>query len=1135
MIESLAILGLAKITETVFTPILKDIAKETAVNVSASYIGKAFEKVFSVVNKGALTKATGRSLKELLDLIENELLDADYSDDELRSMIPHIKLFIEHPDVIGCFEPLYLDPDYKLDPKIFAESWNSVDIPELPSSFSWQRIAKRFNREVGKIRNDSADELKETFDTLQANRNSNALVELAGLPPEFDLDNYQEALLERFGNLSLDSINADGAAYDKVRLWSVFVPQSARECHLYQPQLLELPKEHQKFLIAKGEIDSGELEELEKFQQEQRKAYFDEPLGSILDSCNDPNLNSMVVLGDPGSGKSTLLRYLALEWARNENANERYKQTLPILIELRDYNLWECNNGKSFTSYLHYASNWHRLNQQTLDHLLKQPDRVVLLLDGLDEVFDPAQREQVINDIHRFSNDYSGTRIIVTSRVVGYKAKRLRDAGFSDFMLQDLDSRQIDEFLHRWHEITFEDKKEAQKKRDRLSKAIHASPSISMLAGNPLLLTMMAILNRYQELPRDRVLLYQKSAEVLLQQWDTERGLADFPEISKEIDLRTKTAILRKVAYRMQNGKVKGEAANIIKGQDLTDLIEEYLQEELNFQQSRNAANALVRQLRERNFILCFLGADSYAFVHRTFLEYFCAAEIAHQFKEEQSLLLPGLKQVYHKHYRDDDWAEVLRLVCGQVDEQFVGDIVEQLVGETDLDSWDGNSYLPEIPLAVWCFGEARKISKLSNVGEMLFTHIKTLFNTRVNILEPKFYEALITATKGLNNNWPGAKKSPPKEELKSRMHHSHIFWPEFNSALFQDKKQILEFSLSSSWAVRSGAISSLATNWQDESTRALLIKLAKDDENIIPRREAIQALAKNWKDESTRALLIERARDDEDEYPRRKALGALIEHWRDESTRALLIERATDDENSSPRVAALKALAEHWRDDLTRSLLIERATDDEHASPRVAALRALAKHWGNDLTRSLLIERATDDEHESPRAAALLALAEHWRDDLTRSLLIERATDDEHESPRCNALEALSKYWHDESICELLIERAKDDVHADPREAALEALEEHWLDVITVYKFIFERARIDGIATRIIGQKHSEFGGIIFTEDFDGVAPYLNPKVGLTSEHIKEAAEIAKVTNIPEALKSLSEHLGWDISQGSS
>ena len=244
--------------------------------------------------------------------------------------------------------------------------------------------------------------------------------------------------------------------------------------------------------------------------------------------------------------------------------------------------------------------------------------RVVLLLGGLDEVFDPAERERVVNDIHRFSNDYKHVRIVVTSRVVGYQPHRLRNADFRHFMLQDLDKDQIGTFLDKWHDVTFDKPQEGEAKRQRLDIAIKNSKSIAQLAGNPLLLTMMAILNRHQELPRDRVRLYERASEVLLHQWDTERGLKEFPELRGQVDLRSKTAILQSIAQHMQFGP-DGLAGNIIDGETLTSLIEDYLHSELHFDQSRGAANALVTQLRGRNFMMCDLGADSYAFVHRTF------------------------------------------------------------------------------------------------------------------------------------------------------------------------------------------------------------------------------------------------------------------------------------------------------------------------------------------------------------------------------------------------------------------------------------------------------------------------------------------------------------------------------------
>ncbi len=41
---------------------------------------------------------------------------------------------------------------------------------------------------------------------------------LVGLPPDFDLETYREALLERFGRLNFEMLDTTGAYYSGVRL-----------------------------------------------------------------------------------------------------------------------------------------------------------------------------------------------------------------------------------------------------------------------------------------------------------------------------------------------------------------------------------------------------------------------------------------------------------------------------------------------------------------------------------------------------------------------------------------------------------------------------------------------------------------------------------------------------------------------------------------------------------------------------------------------------------------------------------------------------------------------------------------------------------------------------------------------------
>lgn len=177
------------------------------------------------------------------------------------------------------------------------------------------------------------------------------------------------------------------------------------------------------------------------------------------------------------------------------------------------------------------------------------------------------------------------------------------------------------EFLRRWHSVAEEELTTRKRLQDQLERAIGESKAIRELSWNPLLLTMMTILNRNQDLPRDRVELYREASRVLLHEWDASRSLPVDTFARQE-----KEALLRALAGSIQASD-GGLAANLIERSQLVDLFRTFLSG-LGVADPYLRALSIVQQLTERNFILCFAGAGRFSFVHRTFLEYFCAPSV---------------------------------------------------------------------------------------------------------------------------------------------------------------------------------------------------------------------------------------------------------------------------------------------------------------------------------------------------------------------------------------------------------------------------------------------------------------------------------------------------------------------------
>ncbi|MDE5112842.1 MAG: NACHT domain-containing protein, partial [Trichodesmium sp. St15_bin1_1] len=569
MIEFLMTWGASEAVKFIAQEVIGELAKGASEDYVKDFFKQGISDVIAGINHGKpLQKATAQAIKYFLDLGNQELKNAGLTGNELKQYSKFFKGFVKNQSVLEVLVSAF-DQDLKcLDTHKLATTWNELN-STLPDDFNWEFLAEQYRRRVKKIVL-NYDELRAILDSENLDKLVNKNSEVR---PKFDLKKYQEGIREEYGNLKLESLDTSGYGYNELKLWRIFIPQNVRESQEFMPQVYEIPKEYFERLK-----DTGELEI--EFSPEQlktvRRRYFEQQIRSVLELIEYPNYKYLVILGDPGSGKSTLLQYIALEWAKLP-VKDLPLRPIPLLIELRDYvRNYQDNQCHNFLDFLEKGRGVTcHLPQQELDAKLQNGDAIVMF-DGLDEVFDPAKRKEIISDIHRFTNDYKNVRVIVTSRVIGYKPQQLRDAEFYHFMLQDLESEQVEDFIQRWHDLTYQNESEKERKRERLKRAIKDSSAIKQLSGNPLLLTMMAILNRHQELPRDRAELYNQASRVLLQQWDMERALVDAKIDPITIDYKDKQEILRRVADFMQQNK-EGLAGNLIDENSVENIIKEYL------------------------------------------------------------------------------------------------------------------------------------------------------------------------------------------------------------------------------------------------------------------------------------------------------------------------------------------------------------------------------------------------------------------------------------------------------------------------------------------------------------------------------------------------------------------------------
>ncbi|MEV2212459.1 NACHT domain-containing protein, partial [Streptomyces sp. NPDC050997] len=890
---------------------------------------------------------------------------------------------------------------------------------------------------------------------------------------------YAQRVRESWGHLDLEVLLPldDQGRHPAIRLREVFIEPGVRS----DPPPVELPRELVRRLEESGELPnpdhlpSGVVESLKQLQD----AYAQRPVRGILQVLDEEDARKTVVLGDPGAGKSTLAKYLALSlavrrpWSVPLNALE---SRVGIVVELRQYAeaQWVKGTFENFLEHRH-AQTGLSVPSAVLQHLLRS-NRALIIFDGLDEIFDPKVRQAASEQIAAFAARWPLARIVVTSRVIGYKRHVLDGASFAHYMLQDLDHEQIATFTKRWYSLSCPtDTEQAIRLAERLQSAVRDSRPVRELAGNPLLLTILAIVGRRQPLPKDRLGVYRQAVTVLTAQWDQQAKhlQADLPPAIKDVlDALDRGEVLMMLARAMQAGTA-GLAGNHIYGEDLEHLLRSHLEDYgLPPGPASNGARALLSQLRERNFILARYGGEVYGFVHRAFLEHLAAADIYNRYTRAREWSPQELlDDVIAPHASDPAWHEVLLLLIGQLEPIDAAGAIDCFISSHQERRNRHDASL--LVLALRALAEVPKIGLLNSQSVCVIRATMGFLNSSVHDSLAAAYPAFAS----FSPYWVG--REPFLAWFRTRGQFSpSVDTPQLVCRLHPDRAELSRFACSSYSSYDRGVFASaLVEQWPaDDEIRALLLHLARDDEEEHARLKFFEALVEGWpEDDDVFALLFDVARNsDSGGYLRRGALQILAKRRpEDDDVTTLLLDAVRGDGQVLARVDALKALAEQQpENNEIRALWINlfRGLDTDPFSGRTA-LQALVEQWPEHVeVRSLLFDVARNGT-AFLRSAALRMLVERWPEDgEVRPLLFDLARGDEDGDARLDALKVLVERWpEDGEVRPLLFDLARGDEDGDARLGALKVrldalkvLVERWPEDGEVRPLLFDLARGD-------------------------------------------------------------------------
>lgn len=331
-----------------------------------------------------------------------------------------------------------------------------------------------------------------------------------------------------------------------------------------------------------------------------------------------------ILLGQPGAGKTTSMKRLCQLLLHDENFHGDIL-SFPILIKLRELQKGGANEGASIiiahlydllglrislpfpadTPKEEYLGESKKVKEKLVVSVLEEL-RVLLILDGFDEIAQKHYRDEALDDIRKLALHLNQSTMIVTSRGGDFVYSVDNTIQYE---ISPLKPEQIKTFAVKW----LQDEERAS---DFLEK-IAASPFGDTIRRPLTLAHLCAIYERVGKIPEKPKSIYKRIIHLLLEEWDQQRSVtrhssyANF-EVDRKFDFLSRLAYVLTTSFQ----------ATVFSEEDLRSA---YYAIYSDYGLEAHEVHQVVSELETHTGLFLQAGYRQYEFAHKSLQEYLTA------------------------------------------------------------------------------------------------------------------------------------------------------------------------------------------------------------------------------------------------------------------------------------------------------------------------------------------------------------------------------------------------------------------------------------------------------------------------------------------------------------------------------